>query len=179
MDEIYDVVDEDGNKIREATWTEVHTQGLLHPTVAVLIFKDSSKKEVLLQKRSEKMRQTPGLWQHSAGGHILAGDTPDQAILKEIQEELFFEHALPKLEIKKITTFLQKDFPNNNEFLNLYETEYAGPFYPDQKEVAEEPVWMKWEELIESLKKDPEKYTPSFHCIMKEYPKPQSPNALE
>ena len=169
MDEIYDVVDKNGNKIREATWTEVHTQGLLHLTAAVLIFKDISKKEVLIQKRSEKMKQTPGQWQHSAGGHILAGDMPDQAIRKEISEELFSGRNLPDFEIKKVLSFLQQDFPNNNEIMHLYEAIYPGPFYHDEKEVAEEPVWKNWGELIKDMKENPNTYTPSFHCIMKEY----------
>ncbi len=48
MDEIYDVIDKEGNKISTATWTEVHTKGLLHQVAAVLIFKDDSKSEVLI-----------------------------------------------------------------------------------------------------------------------------------
>ena len=169
-DEIYDVFDETGTKkIGEATWTECHTKGLLHKSVSVLIFKDATKRETLLQRRSFKMDQQPGKWQHSAGGHILAGDTVDEGIHKELQEELFFNHPLPPIELKKITTFLNHDIPNNYELLTLYEAVYHGPFYFDPKEVEEEPRWIGWNELLVDMKNNPEIYTPAFHNIMREY----------
>ena len=105
VDEVYDVVDELGKKIRTATWTEVHTKGLRHQTVSALIFKDKTKLEVLIQRRSAAMAQDPGVWQHSAGGHVLSEDTKDKGIRKELQEELFAGHTLPKFEIKKLFTF--------------------------------------------------------------------------
>lgn len=168
-DEIYDVIDKLGNRISAATWTEVHTKGLLHQCASALIFKDKSKQETLLQQRSLAMAQHPGFWQHAAGGHVLAGDTIDEAIRKELQEELFFNHPLPPLEIKKITTFYNHDFPNNHELLTLYEVIYPGPFFPDPKEVAGPPVWIKWEKLLQEMKQDPKKFTPAFHNIIKAY----------
>ncbi len=169
MDEIYDVIDLEGNKIGEATWTEVHTKKLLHQTVAVLIFKDKLKKEVLIQKRSFSMHQHPGLWQHSAGGHILAGDTPDQAILREVQEELFDSQELPSLKLTKVSSFLVADAPNNREILHLYETVYPGPFNHDRGELAEEPRWVSWEELIRDRRVSPDKYSSAFHIILNKY----------
>ncbi len=168
-DEIYDVVDKEGNKIGTATWTEVHTKGLLHQTAAVLIFKDDSKNKVLIQKRSASMKQHPNLWHNSAGGHILAGQTPDEAIRQEIQEEIFFNHNLPDLEIKNICSFYTNDAPMNNEILHLYEAIHPGPFFYDKKEVAEEPRWIKVDDLIRDISSNPEKYTPNFRRIMKEY----------
>lgn len=169
MDEVYDVIDKEGGKIGKATWTEVHAEGLLHQTVAVLIFKDKTRKEILLQKRNAGMKQHPNLLQHSAGGHVLAGDTLDNAIRKEIQEELFSNHSLPDLEIKKVKTFFTTDISQNNEMMNLFEAIYPGPFYYDKKELAEEPRWIRVDELIEDISARPQQYTPNFRRIIKEY----------
>lgn len=168
-DEVYDVIDQSGAKIGTATWTEVHTKGLLHPNVSVLIFKDKSKQETLLQRRSSTMHQQPGKWQHAAGGHVLAGETPDEGIQKELQEELFHNHPLPQFKIKKILTFHNHDIPNNHELLTLYEVIYPGPFFPDPKEVAGAPIWIKWADLLKDMGANPRKYTPAFHNIIEAY----------
>ncbi len=169
QDEIYDVIDEQGKKIGTASWTEVHASGLLHQCASALIFKDDSRVETLLQKRSATMKQYPGLWQHAAGGHVLSGMTPEEGVRTELQEELFADRALPYFEIKKITSFHNQDIPNNNEILNLFEVIYPGPFYFDKKEVAEPPQWIAWDDLIQDMNVFPEKYTPVFHSIVKEY----------
>ena len=56
LEEVYDVVDKNGNKIGEATWTQVHTKGLLHQNVHGLVFKDDTRKETLIKKRSMLQR---------------------------------------------------------------------------------------------------------------------------
>jgi len=168
-DEIYDVVDKEGNKISTATWTEVHTKGLLHQVASVLIFKDDSKEEVLIQKRSANMKQHPNLWQHSAGGHILTGQTPDEAIRREIQEEIFHNHDLPDFKINKVCSFFVNDAPGNNEIMHLYKAVYPGPFFNNPKEVSEEPRWIKVVDLQNDMFRNPSKYSPGSHRIMKEY----------
>lgn len=168
-DEIYDIVAKNGTKIGTATWTEVHTKGLLHQCASILIFRDKSRNETLIQRRSLRMAQHPGIWQHAAGGHILAGETADEGIRKELQEELFYNHNLPKFKIKKIITFFQNDFPNNRELLTLYEAIYPGPFFHDPKEVAEPPIWITWAELLENIKNNPTQFTPAFHNIIHAY----------
>src|SRR5258708_4705852 len=105
MDEIYDVIDNGGRKNGDATSTECHMQGLLHQTPCILIFKNTSKQEALLQRRNTNIDQVPGLLQHSAGGHMLAGETPEEGIRKEVSEELFVDHEMPDFSIKKISTF--------------------------------------------------------------------------
>ena len=172
-DEIYDIYDDNGNKTRTATWTEVHAKGLIHRTTAVLVFKCQSRKELLIQRRNHKMEQDPGLWQHSAGGHIISGDTPQDAVKKELKEELFANHELPDIEIREISYFLNQDLPNNKEILHLFETIYSGPFYYDEKELAEEPRWIGFDRLLKDMEENPKKYTHAFRNVIKEYMKLQ------
>ena len=45
------------------------------------------KGEVLLQKRSKNVEHWPGRWDISAAGHIPTGETPEQAAIRELEEE--------------------------------------------------------------------------------------------
>ena len=168
-DELYDVVDRNGKKIGTASWAECHEKGLLHQTAGVFVFKDSSKQELLVQLRSGTMSHSPGLLQHSAGGHIVARQTPEEGIRSELQEELFSGHDLPALHIEKVSSFFHNDFPGNNEIFHIFETVYPGPFFYSKQELAEPPRWMRWDALREDMKTHPKKYAPSFHFAMKEY----------
>ncbi len=167
-EDVFEVIDEAGKKISTASWEEIHSQGLLHRGAGVLIFKDESREEVLLQRRSLGITN-PGRWQHSAGGHVVAGDTPDECVRKEIQEELFHGHALPPLSLRKICLFRQKDMPGNEEIFHVYETVYPGPFFPNSEEVFGEVVWMKLADVAKDMAADPEKYSPSSCSVVEEY----------
>lgn len=168
-DEIFDVVDASGAVIGTASWDELHENGLLHVTAAVILFKDSSKQEVLLQRRSMSVKQMPGLLQHAAGGHVVSGKTPDEGVRMELQEELFHEQELPEIELRKVTHFHQHDIPGNCEILHIYEGFYDGPFSPSPHELSGEPFWVDWEQLLLDIKEHPEKYTASFLMVLEEY----------
>ncbi len=86
-EEFIDVLDEKGNETGiSKTRKEVHAKGLWHKAAHVWIY--NSKGEVLLQKRSMQKESWPGRWDVSAAGHLSAGETPEQAALKELFEEL-------------------------------------------------------------------------------------------
>ena len=44
--------------------------------------------EMLIQQRSDSVAKWPGMWDLTIGGHVLAGETPEQAAEREVQEEL-------------------------------------------------------------------------------------------
>ncbi len=58
-DELYDVLESNGNKIGTASWAECHEKGLLHQTAGIFVFKDPSKREMLVQLRSDKVGHSP------------------------------------------------------------------------------------------------------------------------
>ncbi len=170
FNEVYDVVDTSGNKIGTATWTECHTKGLLHQVVHGLVFKDSSKKEVLIKKRGSKMVQGRGLWEVAVAGHMLAGRTSLQEIRKELQEELFEGHKLPKdLKIKKITKFFNNDVPNKHEIAYLFEIIYPGPFHHQKEEVAGKPTWINFNKLVREMRNNNGRYAQYSINDVKEY----------
>lgn len=87
MEEKFDVLLENGEYSGKIETREIcHKNGLWHKAVALFII--NSKDEVLLQKRSEKKKLWPNLWDITAGGHVLAGEFGFEAIIREIKEEL-------------------------------------------------------------------------------------------
>lgn len=80
-----DIVDENDEVISRELRSVVHKKGLLHREINVFIFNDAN--EVMLQKRSLTKETFPGLWDASAGGHVDAGMTYDQAAVIELEEE--------------------------------------------------------------------------------------------
>ena len=81
--ERFPIVDEEGRVVGTATRGECHNGSkLLHPVVHLHVF--NSRGEVYLQKRPEWKDIQPGKWDTSVGGHIDYGETPEQALNREV-----------------------------------------------------------------------------------------------
>ena len=80
-------MDEEGRVVGAATRGECHNGSrLLHPVVHLHVF--NSQGEVYLQKRPEWKDIQPGKWDTSVGGHMDYGETPEEALVREVGEEL-------------------------------------------------------------------------------------------
>ena len=86
-DEPVDIFNERGDKTGQVlTKSEAHDKGLWHPIVHLWIY--NSKGEVLMQKRAPQKKVWPNLWDVAVGGHLAAGEAPEDAAIKEAGEEL-------------------------------------------------------------------------------------------
>ena len=93
--ERFPIVDEEGRVVGAATRGECHNGSkLLHPVVHLHVF--NSRGEVYLQKRPEWKDIQPGKWDTSVGGHIDYGETPEQALVREVGEELGITDFVPE-----------------------------------------------------------------------------------
>ncbi len=130
QDELFIVVDRDDNILGYKTRYECHhDKSLIHRTVGVLIFNE--KGQVLLQKRSMTKDLEPGVWGVSSAGHVTRGQTDEDAVHRELQEELDIDVPL---------TFFKKFITENDretERAALYKGKSNGPFTPDAQEVSE------------------------------------------
>lgn len=83
----FDLVDEsDVPTGKVASYDEVHTRGLWCRAVHVIIY--TPEKEIVMQKRAPSLKYHPNEIEISVGGGVDAGETPIQAGIREIKEEL-------------------------------------------------------------------------------------------
>jgi isopentenyldiphosphate isomerase len=153
-EEIFPIVDEDGNTIGEAPRSVCHDgkSMLLHPVVHLHLFNSNGR--LFLQKRGSNKDILPGRWDTSVGGHISPGETVEAALARESSEELGLKGYKP--------VFLGKYI-----WESVRERELVNSFYcisdilpminPD--EIDEGKFW-SMEEINELLGK--EIFTPNF-----------------
>ncbi len=120
-EERIDILDKNGRKTGiSRTKKEAHAKGLWHRAAHIWVY--NSKGKILLQKRSMKEDSWPGMWGVSAAGHLSAGETPRQAALRELKEEIGIR-ANPK-DLKQIivnrSSIMLRDNYNNKEFQHVY-----------------------------------------------------------
>ena len=87
MNEYLDVVDDSDCVIGKATRKEVYEKKLTHRIVHVLVINPINSK-IYIQKRADSVSYLPGHYSTSAGGHVLSGESYDQAVARELNEEL-------------------------------------------------------------------------------------------
>ncbi|MCX6300624.1 MAG: NUDIX domain-containing protein [Bacteroidia bacterium] len=87
-DELFPIVDEEGNEISVAARSLCHNgkSKLLHPVVHLHLFNKAG--DLYLQKRAMTKDLFPGRWDTSVGGHIRPGESVEEALKRETLEEL-------------------------------------------------------------------------------------------
>lgn len=86
-EELFPLVNENGETIGKATRGECHSGSmLLHPVVHLHLATEDGR--LYLQKRSMDKDIQPGKWDTAVGGHMDYGETVSQALARESREEL-------------------------------------------------------------------------------------------
>lgn len=83
--ELVDIVDTNGMPLYQTTKEEAHEKGLLHKCVIAEV-KTSQGKWLLVKQAND--RQDAGQFVSPVGGHISANELPENALIRETQEEL-------------------------------------------------------------------------------------------
>lgn len=95
-EEIFPIVDEEGNVTGCATRGECHSGSkLLHPVVHLHVFDREGR--LYLQKRPEWKDIQPGKWDTAVGGHVDYGEDVMTALTREAREELGIDNFEPEL----------------------------------------------------------------------------------
>jgi Cof subfamily protein (haloacid dehalogenase superfamily) len=153
--EIFPIVEESGKVIGTATRGECHSGSkLLHPVVHLHVF--NSRGEVYLQRRPEWKDIQPGKWDTAVGGHIDYGEAPEEALLREVREELGITDCKPAFVSKYV--FESK---RERELVYVHRTTYDGEIHPSTEELDGGRFWTM-EEIGEAMGNDI--LTPNFEC---------------
>jgi len=153
LNEMFPLVDEEGNVIGTASRGECHNGSrLLHPVVHLHVF--NSKGALFLQKRPEWKDIQPGKWDTAVGGHVDAGETPENALIREVREELGITDFTPEFLGKYVF-----DSRRERELVYVNRTVYDGPVSPSKEELSDGRFWSR-EELLDAIGK--EILTPNF-----------------
>lgn len=156
-EEWFPLVNEAGETIGKATRKECHSGSkLLHPVVHLHIFNDAG--DLYLQKRSMTKDIQPGKWDTAVGGHVDLGETVEEALRREVREELGITDFIPQL----ITRYIFES-EIEKELVHSFCTIYNGTITPDPSELDGGRFWTATE-IKDNLGKNI--FTPNFE---KEY----------
>ena len=133
--ERFPIVDEEGRVIGAATRGECHNGSrLLHPVVHLHVF--NSQGEVYLQKRPAWKDIQPGKWDTSVGGHLDYGETPEQALVREVREEL----GITDFEPERVGQYVF-DSRRVRELVYVIRTSFDGLIRPSAEELDGGRFW--------------------------------------
>ena len=124
------VIDKEGKVIGKATREECkNNKTLIYPIIRLHIF--NYGKEIFLQKRTMKTTIQPGKWDAAVAGHVVFGETIEDAVKREAAEELNltdfnFQHIEKRMFYGETTTAMM--------FIFVAITD--GPIQPNPKETS-------------------------------------------
>ncbi len=152
-EEWFPLVNEEGETIGKATRKECHNGSkLLHPVVHLHIFNEAG--DLYLQKRPMTKDIQPGKWDTAVGGHVDYGETTEEALRREVREELGITDFTPQFIARYVfESSIEK------ELVNTFRTTYTGEITPDPTELDGGRFWSQ-AEIQENLEKG--LFTPNF-----------------
>ncbi len=127
-EEMFPVVDEEGNIVSAATRGECHGGSkLLHPVVHLHLFNPAG--EIYLQKRPIWKDIQPGKWDTAVGGHIDLGESVMQALVREVREELGIVLENPPTPLAHYVFESERE----RELVFVHKVVYAGDLHPSEE----------------------------------------------
>jgi len=156
MTEIFDVVDEDDNVIGQATRKEIHDKKLIHRAVYFFIL--DKKGRIFVTQRTKNKEFFKEYWSVALGGHLKAGETYDEAVVREVKEEANIDDKPFYMGSFKVR------IPEEDENIRVY------GFVTDKKPELDsfelkQGMFLTREEMKEKIKK--EKFLPETKDLLK------------
>lgn len=159
-EELFPIVDENGNILGSINRGHAHDGSkILHPVVHLHLF--NSKGDIYLQHRPEWKDIQPDKWDTACGGHVDLGENIDQALHREVSEEL------------GVTDFQPVDLGHyvfeskfEKELVYSYKCVYDGEVNPSKDELDGGKFWSR-EDIANSIGKGV--FTPNFENEWRKY----------
>lgn len=132
--EYFDVLDENGNKTGKVKTKENIIKDRDFYRIVNLWIINPKTKQILIQKRSKNKDVSPNKWDLTAGGHVDAGETSLEAIIRETKEELGIDISSDKI----LKVFEIKHDKVKRNFVDVYLLE---------KDVSIKNIKLQYDEL--------------------------------
>lgn len=129
-DEVLDIVDEHDRVVGRAPRARAYAEGLRHRAAFILV--RDARDRVFVHRRTARKLVFPSMYDMFVGGVVGAGETYDQAALREAEEELGVS-GLPRPE--PLFRFLY-DEGSRNWWCAVYQVRWDGPVAPQPEEIA-------------------------------------------
>lgn len=137
MEELLDIYDENWNRIGCASRSRVHAAGLLHQVAHCWVI-GKTRPVLYFQQRAYDKRDFPGYFDLACGGHIDAGETSEQAVIREIYEEIGLR--LTREQLISLGKYRAPDFHiagyYDRTISNIFVLRQDAPLFLPGKEVA-------------------------------------------
>ena len=156
-EELFPIVDENGNVIDAATRKECHSGSkLLHPVVHLHILNET-KDALYMQKRSMLTDIQPGKWDTAVGGHVDLGENVNMALMREAKEEMGLTDFTPSHVVSYVfESEIERELVNTfSTVVNQNEVKIV----IDPEEISEGRFWT-FAEIKENIGKGV--FTPNF-----------------
>lgn len=126
--EMLPVVDVNGTVLAAAERSRCHgPERLLHPVVHLHVFDPVGK--LLLQRRTVTKKIQPGKWDTAVGGHVDFGESIDEALIREVREEIGLEGFVPDPVARYVF-----ESSVERELVNTFRTTVSSEFVPKREE---------------------------------------------
>ena len=159
-DELLPHVDREGNVLGSVKRGEAHSgKKILHPVVHLHLF--NTKGELYLQLRPLWKTVQPGKWDTACGGHIAYGESVEDALRREVYEEL----GISDFEAEKVTSYIFES-QIDAEYVYVFKALYDGDVCPSREELSGGRFFSR-EEIAEKMGKG--FFTPNFESEYKTY----------
>lgn len=162
------IVDKNNQPTGSATKQEAWKNGLIHRVVRISILNEAG--QLLIQKRSKQKELFPGRWDNSAAGHVDAGETYEQAALRELSEELGLKGAtLQKMgdyyvEVTDAWRIMKRFTRAYKLVLND-----PSPAFELPEDEVESTEWMDISKVKELVANNPEQVTDGLEQVISRY----------
>jgi len=134
-EEYLEIIDENGCVKGQAERGFLHENpDLIHRTVHVIV--ETPDGDIVLQLRSMDKSIQPGKWDTSVGGHFIPGETPEEAAVRETEEELCFKLENPQ----KLYEYLWRS-ECESQLVTTFRATYPGPLRWNPDEITEARPW--------------------------------------
>ncbi len=151
--ELFPIVNKNGNFLGSMSRGHAHDGSKeLHPVVHLHIFNNLN--EIYLQQRPKWKDIQPGKWDTACGGHVDLGEHIEEALYREVREELSINNFTPKF----VTAYAYES-DTEYELINIYFCQYDEKIIPNKEELSNGKFWSV-NKIMENIGK--EILTPNF-----------------